>query len=115
MAISRANTNITSTHAQGTIYSTSSLKAFLIDAQAALTTEDDTSGEAMEQIIAICQPHMYYSAGSAQTITVICDAHSWDATSLQRQIRNLGSTAGGANNFDLSSATVVDASALVAS
>ena len=114
MAISRANTNITSTHAQGTIYSTSSLKAFLIDAQAALTNEDDTSGEAMEQIIAICQPHMYYSAGSAQTITVICDGHSWDATSLQRAIRNCGATAGAGNAFDLSSATVVDASSLTA-
>ena len=114
MAISKANTNITGTHAQGTIYSTSSLKAFLIDAQAALTTEDDTSGEAMEQIIALVQPHMYYSASTAQTITVICDGHSWDATSMQRQIQALGSTAGGSNNFDLSSATVVEASSLTA-
>ena len=114
MAISKANTDITGKFAQGTVYSEANLAAFLIDAQAALTTEDDTDGEAMQQILNLVQPLMYYSAGTAQTITVIVDKSQWDATSLQRQIQHLGATAGGSNNFNLSSATVVAASSLTA-
>lgn len=101
-------------YAQGTIYSVAQLKAFLINAQAALTTEDDGADEAMEAIIREVQPLMYYSANTAQTITVIVDGHAVNAATLQARIRNMGSTVG-PNNFDLSSATVVAASALVAS
>jgi len=100
-------------YAQGTIYSTNQHKAFLIDAQAALTTEDDGAEEAMEAIIREVQPLMYFSAGSAQTITVIVDGHSVDAATLQARIRNMGATVG-PNDFDLSAATVVAASSLTA-
>lgn len=103
-----------SKYAQGTLYSVVQLKAFLIDAQAALTTEDDGADEAMEAIIREVQPLMYYSAGTAQTITVVVDGHAVNAATLQARIRNLGSTVG-PNNFDLSAATVVEATALVAS
>ena len=101
-------------YAQGTIYSVAQLKAFLINAQAVLTTEDDGADEAMEAIIREVQPLMYYSAASAQTITVVVDGHAVNAATLQARIRNMGSAVG-PNNFDLSSATVVAAAALVAS
>ena len=101
-------------YAQGTIYSVAQLKAFLINAQAALTAENDGTNEAMEAIIREVQPLMYYSANTAQTITVIVVGHAVNAATLQARIRNMGSTVG-PNNFDLSSATVVAAAALVAS
>jgi len=108
-----ARVNGFDSYAQGTVYSTNQLKAFLIDAQAALTTEDDAANEAMELIITEVAPLMYYSAATAQTITVVVDGHAVDAASLQARIRNLGSTAG-PNDFDLSGATVVEAGTLVA-
>jgi len=100
-------------YAQGTIYSVAQLDAYLIDAQAALTTEDDGADEAMEAIIREVQPLMYYSAGTAQTITVVVDGHAVNAATLQARLRNLGSSVG-PNGFDLSAATVVAASTLVA-
>lgn len=98
-------------YAQGTVYSTAQLKAFVIDAQAALTNEDDGAEEAMEAIIREVQPLMYYSAGTAQTISVIVDGHGVDAASLQARIRALGATVG-PNDFDLSGATVAAASSV---
>jgi len=100
--------------AQGTIYSVAQLKAFIIDAQAALTNQDaDAAGEvdqAMEALIREVQPLMYYSANTAQTVTVVCDGHAIDATSLQLRIRALGTV----NGFDFSGATVAAASSLTA-
>ncbi len=102
-------------YAQGTLRSVYQLKAFLIDAQAALTTQDaDSAGEvdqAVEAIIREVQPLMYYSASTAQTITVVVDGHAVDAATLQARIRAMGTV----NSFDLSSATVTLATALVAS
>lgn len=97
--------------AQGTVYSVAQLKAFIIDAQAALTTEDDGAvREAMEAIISEVQPLMYYSAGTAQTITVICDGHGVDAASLQIRLRNLDTTGG----FTFTGVTVNDAASVTA-
>ena len=101
-------------YAQGTIYSVAQMKAFIIDAQAALTTQDaDAAGEvdqAMEALIREVQPLMYYSASTAQTVTVVVDGHAVDSATLQRRIRNLGTI----NGFDFSSATVAAASSLTA-
>jgi len=98
-------------YAQGTVYSTAQIAAFVIDAQAALTTEDDGANEAMEAIIREVAPLMYYSAGSAQTVSVIVDGHKDDAASLQARIRALGNAVG-PTPFDLSAATVTAASSV---
>ena len=67
----------------------------------------------MEAIIREVQPLMYYSAGTAQTITVIVDGHAVNAATLQARIRNMGASVG-PNGFDLSAATVVAATSLTA-
>ncbi len=101
-------------YAQGTVRSVAQLKAFIIDAQAALTTQDaDAVGEvdqAMEALIREVQPLMYYSASTAQTVTVIVDGHAVDATTLQARIRAMGTV----NSFDFSTTTVAAASSLTA-
>lgn len=98
-------------YAQGTVYSTAQVAAFIITTQAALTTEDDGANEAMEAIIREVAPLMYYSADTSATISVIVDGHKDDAASLQKRIRALG-TAVGPNNVDLSAVTVAAASSM---
>lgn len=100
---------------QGTVrYVAENLVAFLIDAQAALTNQDaDSAGEvdqAIEAILREVQPVIYYSANTAQTITVICDGPR-TAADLQARIRALGTLA---NGFNLATTTVVAASSLTA-
>ena len=101
-------------YAQGTVYTVAQLKAFIIDAQAALTTQDaDAAGEvdqAMEALIREVQPLVYFSAGTAQTVTVVVDGHAVDAASLQARIRALGTV----NSFNFAAATCVAASSLTA-
>ena len=101
-------------YAQGTVYTVAQLKAFIIDAQAALTNQDaDAAGEvdqAMEALIREVQPLVYFSAGTAQTVTVVVDGHAVDAASLQARIRALGTV----NSFNFASATCVAASSLTA-
>ncbi len=99
---------------QGTIrYVAENLKAFLIDAGSALTAQDaDAAGEvdqAVEAILREVQPVIYFSANTAQTITVICDGPR-SAADLQARIRALGTV----NSLDLSAATVVAATSLTA-
>jgi hypothetical protein len=102
-------------YAQGTVYTVAQLKAFIIDAQAALTTQDaDAAGEvdqAVEAVIREVQPLMHYSTGTDGTITVVVDGHAVDAASLQARIRAMGTV----NSYSLTGATVTLATALVAS
>ncbi len=101
-------------YAQGTVRSVAQLKAFIIDAQAALTTQDaDAVGEvdqAMEALIREVQPLMYYSTGTDGTVTVIVDGHAVDADTLQARIRAMGTV----NSYSFASATVAAASSLTA-
>jgi hypothetical protein len=96
---------------QGTVYSVLQLKAFLIDAGADISAQDDGIDEAMEQVIREVQPLMYYSTGSDGTITVVVDGHAVDADTLQARIRNMDTGSG----YRFNAATVTLATALVAS
>lgn len=102
-------------YAQGTLRTVAQLKAFLIDAGATLATQDaDAAGEvdqAMEALIREVQPLMHYSTGTDGTVTVICDGHAVTAQSLQERIIALGTV----NGYSFASATVTEATALVAS
>ena len=100
---------------QGTVhYNAQNMKAFIIDAQAALTNQDaDAAGEvdqAVEAVLRVVQPLIYFSASTAQTITVITDIAGVTAADLEDRIQALGTI----NGFDLSSATVAAASSLTA-
>jgi hypothetical protein len=95
---------------QGTIYSVVQLKAFLIDAGADISAQDDGVDEAMEQVIREVQPLMYYSTGSDGTITVVVDGHAVDADTLQARIRNMDTGSG----YRLNAATVTAATSLTA-
>jgi hypothetical protein len=53
---------------------------------------------------------VYFSAGTAQTVTVVVDGHAVDAASLQARIRALGTV----NSFNFASATVAAAASLTA-
>jgi hypothetical protein len=95
---------------QGTIYSVEQLKAFLIDAGADISAQDDGVDEAMEQVIREVQPLMYYSTGSDGTITVVVDGHAVDADTLQARIRNMDTGSG----YRFNAATVTAATSLTA-
>lgn len=95
---------------QGTIYSVLQLKAFLIDAGADISAQDDGVDEAMEQVIREVQPLMYYSTGSDGTITVVVDGHAVDADTLQARIRNMDTGSG----YRFNAATVTAATSLTA-
>jgi hypothetical protein len=95
---------------QGTVYSVLQLKAFLIDAGADISAQDDGIDEAMEQVIREVQPLMYYSTGSDGTITVVVDGHAVDADTLQARIRNMDTGSG----YRFNAATVTLATSLVA-
>jgi hypothetical protein len=95
---------------QGTIYSVVQLKAFLIDAGADISAQDDGVDEAMEQVIREVQPLMYYSTGSDGTITVVVDGHAVDADTLQARIRNMDTGSG----YRFNAATVTAATSLTA-
>ena len=95
---------------QDTIYSVVQLKAFLIDAGADISAQDDGVDEAMEQVIREVQPLMYYSTGSDGTITVVVDGHAVDATTLQARIRNMDTGSG----YRFNAATVTAATSLTA-
>jgi hypothetical protein len=99
-------------YAQGTIYSVSQQKAFIITAAAVLTTEDDAANEVMEAIIREVQPLMYFSADTSATVTVIVDGHAVDAATLQARLRNMSPV--GPNAVDLSAITVAAAASLTA-
>jgi hypothetical protein len=100
---------------QGTLYSVLQLKAFLIDAGGSLAAQDgDNAGEvdqAMEALIREVQPLMYYSTGTDGTVTVVVDGHAVDATTLAARIVAMGTV----NGYSFASATVTEATALVAS
>ena len=97
-------------YAQGTVRSVAQLKAFVIDAGATLADQDaDSAGEvdqALEAIIREVQPLMYYSA--TDKVHVIVDGHAVNATTLAARIAAMGTI----NGYDLSGATVTEASSL---
>jgi hypothetical protein len=97
-------------HAHGTLYSTSQLKAYVIDAGASLAAQGGIGGaiEALAQNIA---PLMMQSVSTSGLVHVVVDGHPTDAAGLQARIREMGTV----NSYDFSGATVTAGTAIVVS
>ena len=97
-------------HAHGTLYSTSQLKAFVIDAGATLAGQGGIGGaiEALAQNVA---PLMMQSVSTSGLVHVVVDGHAVDAAGLQARIREMGTV----NAYDFSGATVTLGSNIVVS
>jgi hypothetical protein len=97
-------------HAHGTLYSTSQLKAYVIDAGATLASQGGIGGaiEALAQNVA---PLMMQSVSTAGLVHVVVDGHATDAAGLQARIREMGTV----NGYDFSGATVTLGTAIAVS
>lgn len=97
----------------GAVRTTNNLGAYLIDLGADIQGEDDAANEAIEAAMREVQPLMYCAPSDASgTITVIVDNSQSDAESIQVRLQNLGTV--GPNNYDMSGATVTEATTVTA-
>ena len=95
--------------AHGALYSTLQLKAFVISAGASLADQGGIGGaiEAIAQEFGTTSM-LFQSAGTAGKIIFVGDGHALDADVVQSRIRHIGAV----NGFDLSGATVAQATTL---
>jgi len=90
-------------HAHATIYSTTNLGFYVIDAGASLAGEDGI-GKAIEAVAQAINPIAMDSEGTAGLVNIVVDGSQWDADALQVVLRNLGSSHG-VGNYDFTGAT----------
>tara|TARA_R110001606_G_scaffold6277_4_gene28140 strand:+ start:165 stop:533 length:369 start_codon:yes stop_codon:yes gene_type:complete len=98
----------------GTLVSKANLLAILVDTGGDLQAEDDAYGEAVERALSIVQPLMYVIPTAANgQIHAIVDGSQFDAASVQKQLRGIGTQV--ANSYSFASATVTLGTGLVVS
>jgi len=105
MAQSKGNGAGVAEFVTGTLVNKANLVAVLVDTGADLQAEDDAYGEAVERTLSIVQPLMYVIPTAANgVIHAIVDGSQFDAASVQKQLRAIGTQV--ANSYDFSGATV---------
>jgi hypothetical protein len=83
----------------------SSLKVIKVDTGASLATEDDATREAVERALQFIQPLVYHVKNDTSgEIHAVVDSATFDAASLQAQIRGIGTD--DVNGYSFASATV---------
>ena len=114
MAQSKGNGAGVAQFVTGTLVSNHNLQSVLIDTGADLQTEDDATREAVERALGFIQPLMYIiPSASNGEIHAIVDASQFDAASLQKQIRAIGTD--DVNSYNFASATVTAGTGMVIS
>jgi hypothetical protein len=105
MAQSKGNGAGVAQFVTGTLVSNHNLKAILVDTGANLQTEDDATREAVERALGFIQPLMYViPSASGGEIHAVVDASQFDAASLQKQLRGIGTD--NVNSYNFAGATV---------
>lgn len=114
MAQSKGNGAGVAEFVAGTLVSRANLSAVLVDLGADIRTEDDATREAVERALGYIQPLMYEVQDAANGILfAVVDNSQYDATSLQGQLRGIGTD--NVNSYNFASASVTTGSNIVVS
>ena len=105
MAQSKGNGAGVGDFATGTLIQKHNVACILVDTGADLRTEDDAEREAVERALGFIQPLMYViPSASGGEIHAVVDASQFDAASLQKQLRGIGTD--NVNSYNFAGATV---------